>query len=101
MGLRGLGDNACWICGRQIEEHQDEVEFEDFLPEDHYLIRYSDGLFHRECFDQWEEREEYLRQYQLFQENVKQGTNYAEADPQHKEDLLAKLKMLEKMQNDS
>lgn len=49
----------------QDDEH---VGFPAFLPRGHHLHFFSDGLFHRSCYENWIDKEDFLRLYQKFRE---------------------------------
>jgi hypothetical protein len=50
MALLFPGKTPCLLCGKVIEEGEATVGFPAFLGPKHPLSRYSDAVFHAECF---------------------------------------------------
>jgi hypothetical protein len=66
MALLLSGKSECQICGRVIGISDDAAMFPAFLPPSHSLHRYSDGVFHRNCFEASPDREEVERLFARF-----------------------------------
>jgi len=47
---------------------EEYVGFPAFIPAGHALHRFSEGLFHKSCFETWSEKEEYSKLYDRFRE---------------------------------
>ena len=68
MALYFPNTSICLICGRTLLKGEEYVGFSAFLPKGHRLHYFSDGLFHKSCFETWSEKEEYLHLYRRFKE---------------------------------
>lgn len=51
MALIFPGRTPCRICGQPLQSGDDVVALPAFLPPTHELSFFSDGAFHRGCFD--------------------------------------------------
>jgi hypothetical protein len=56
MALLIRGKSTCPLCGAVISATADVVATPAFLRSSHELSRFSDAVFHRECFDAAPER---------------------------------------------
>jgi hypothetical protein len=68
MALMIMGKTECLICRQVIEKSEEHVAFPAFLKAGHRLQRYSDGVFHRRCFDASPDSEEVRRLYSRFRQ---------------------------------
>lgn len=55
-----IGKTTCALCSAAITEEADKIAFPEFLPEGHHLRQYSNAVFHRKCFNEWQRRDEFL-----------------------------------------
>lgn len=51
MALIFPGKTPCLLCGQPLQSVDDVVALPAFLPPTHELSFFSDGAFHRRCFD--------------------------------------------------
>jgi len=58
MGLLIRGKTVCKLCGDVIGGDAEVVAFPAFLKPSHRLARFSDAVFHRQCFEECRERRE-------------------------------------------
>lgn len=58
--------SECQICGQLIETSDELKMFPAFLGASHPLHRYSDGVFHRQCFAASPDRDEVERLFARF-----------------------------------
>jgi hypothetical protein len=65
MALLIPGKTCCSLCGKPVVS--DARLFPAFLAPSHRLHRFSDGVFHGECYLTWEERHEFEELHQKFQ----------------------------------
>ena len=65
------GKTTCVICSELIDLVGDAVAMPPFLRNTHPLWRYSDGIFHKKCFEQSHDRDEVVRLFQLCEEIMK------------------------------
>jgi hypothetical protein len=68
MALFITGTTECLICGTVIERSEDVVAFPAFLKAGHRLQMYSDGVFHRWCYDASPDKEEIEKLYSRFRQ---------------------------------
>lgn len=68
MALLFPGKTECLICGKVIEESDEYVMFPAFLKPGHRLYTYSDGAFHKRCFDASPDKAEVERLYSRFRQ---------------------------------
>ena len=68
MAMYIKGQSECTICGRVIGLEEEHVSFPAFLKRTHRLHKYSDGVFHRSCFEASPDREDVERLYSRFRE---------------------------------
>lgn len=61
MAIYIEGKSECLICGKVIEVTDDVSAFPAFLKNTHRLGLFSDGVFHRACFEASPDREEVKR----------------------------------------
>jgi len=61
------GKTTCGICERVIEAPGDLIMFPAFLGKNHPLHLYSDGAFHRWCFEASHDREAVERAFANYQ----------------------------------
>ena len=60
------GKTKCIECNEIIFSERNTVAFPAFIPTGHKYSKYSDGIFHRECFDKWSDRTEFDLLYQQY-----------------------------------
>ena len=64
MALYNPGFTKCPICNQIVGESQKRTGFTHFIEDDKDpLWRFSDAVFHYDCFMKWECKEEYLKRY--------------------------------------
>lgn len=63
MALYREGITKCHVCGNLVYENQKRTGFTHFLDESDPLWKYSDAVFHYDCFINWVHKEEYLKKY--------------------------------------
>lgn len=68
MALLIRGKSECLLCGRVISADDQVVAFPAFLKADHRLGRFSDGVFHRPCFESCPQRDEVAALYERFRQ---------------------------------
>jgi hypothetical protein len=68
MAIFISGKSTCRICGQVLLQDQEKVGFTHFLPKSHKWWEYSDGVFHRACFESWPDHEEFNKLYKRFRE---------------------------------
>ena len=68
MALLFPGKTRCGICHEIIEDDDNVVGFRAFLRQSHPLWKYSDGVFHQECFNRSPDREAVERLYKKYHE---------------------------------
>lgn len=68
MALFFPGKTVCLLCTKVIFTDNEAISFPAFIPKSHSLHKFSDGVFHKICFQNWEERERFERLYQKNQE---------------------------------
>ena len=73
MAVVIAGRSHCLLCGRIIERSNDAIATPPFLRQSHRLARFSDAVFHRECFEQCSDSDEVQRLLARFQEVMKQA----------------------------
>jgi hypothetical protein len=56
MALFFAGKSKCPLCGKTIEASDDVFATRAFLRNTHRLARFSDAVFHRQCFECCSER---------------------------------------------
>lgn len=66
MGLLFPDKTICLICRKTISSSDDFESFPAFLPNSHPLHKYSEGIFHRGCYENWEKHEEFSDLYNRF-----------------------------------
>lgn len=64
MALYFQGKSRCSLCCEVVNE--DGIAFPAFLAKGHRLGKFSDGLFHENCFENWTDRDEFSRLYEEF-----------------------------------
>lgn len=67
MALFVVGSSKCAICRLVVSTSAEAMLFPAFLEPGHRLHRYSDAVFHRECFEAWIDRVEFVRLLSKFQ----------------------------------
>lgn len=68
MALLFPGKTPCVLCGRVIQNEERAVGFPAFLPKHHRFHRYSDEVFHDQCFQTWPDKFEFERLYQNYRD---------------------------------
>lgn len=68
MALIISKSSKCVLCGNVIGSSEDAIAFPAFIPRGHELAEFSDSVFHRDCFMQWEKHEELDALYRRYQE---------------------------------
>jgi hypothetical protein len=68
MALFITGKTECLICETVIQRSEDAVAFPAFLKAGHRLQMYSDGVFHRRCYDASPEKQEVERLYSRYRQ---------------------------------
>ena len=72
MAIIIKGKTTCPLCKQVIEEDHKVIAFSAFLPEDHYLYKFSDEAFHEDCLKKHEKYEELIKVYKGFNELYEQ-----------------------------
>ena len=72
MALLILGVTTCPLCKNVIKDREEVECFDHFIedPDDSYY-KYSDACFHKECFEKWEMRGEYLKRYAEYEKRTR------------------------------
>jgi hypothetical protein len=68
MALFFPGHSKCVLCEKVIDRQSPVVAFPAFLPPNHRFARFSDGVFHQSCFEEWEGHQEFQKIYGRFEE---------------------------------
>jgi hypothetical protein len=68
MAIFISGKTICPICDRVIRQDEEKVAFSAFLPKSHKWHKFSDGVFHKSCFERWPEYKEFYKLYDRFKE---------------------------------
>lgn len=67
MALIFPGKTTCSLCGKVIFNEDEIVGFPAFIPKSHRLHQFSEGVFHKSCFQEWEDKEEFENLFQKHQ----------------------------------
>ena len=70
MALVTFGKTPCLLCWQPLQDKSDIYAFSVFFDEDDPLFMYSDGAFHKSCFEKWDKRDEYLEKNKAHLEEV-------------------------------
>jgi len=62
------GKTECSICGKTIDDVHDLVGFPAFIGPNHPLHEYSDSAFHKNCFEQWTQKDELQSLYERYRQ---------------------------------
>jgi len=65
MAILFENESKCSICDEILEEKQEKIAWTAFLPPNHYLWRYSDSGMHKNCFENWDHKEEFEKLYRF------------------------------------
>ncbi len=57
MAIIMFGKTTCGICDRVVSAGEPIKSFPAFLKQTHTLAKFSDGVFHAECYDKCPERD--------------------------------------------
>ncbi len=71
MALLFLGKTQCPLCGEIIYSENDVYMFSHFISQNNRLWKYSDSSIHKNCFDKWKDKNEFLELYK-----IKTGQSY-------------------------
>lgn len=63
MALYKEGVTKCPICNALVYANEKHTGFTHFLEDSDPLWKYSDAVFHYDCFMNWEHKEEFLKRY--------------------------------------
>lgn len=66
MALVFPGKTKCLLCGNTIFPEDRYVAFPAFLPVSHSLHFYSDGVFHSDCYDNWDKKDKFDELYDRY-----------------------------------
>lgn len=67
MAITAQGAKHCVLCKLEVQMAE-AVAFPAFIPRGHSLHKYSDCVFHRECFDAWSFADQLSDLYRRFRE---------------------------------
>lgn len=67
MAIVILGKSKCVVCGEIVCEASEANAFPAFIPQGHELSEYSDSVFHRSCFESWEQHEKLASLFDEYQ----------------------------------
>lgn len=67
MALIFPGKTTCSLCGEIVRNEDDVIGFPAFIPKTHRLHQFSEGVFHKTCFQSWEDKEEFESLYNRHQ----------------------------------
>jgi hypothetical protein len=60
------GKSCCVLCGELIATPEIAIAFPAFIPPRHELARFSDQVFHRECYVRWHEHNRFQALYDAY-----------------------------------
>lgn len=60
--------SRCLICGQILHINDEITTFPAFLPSSHKWHKYSDGIFHSECFRTWENSVDFNELFRRYKE---------------------------------
>ncbi|CAM1342626.1 hypothetical protein [Tenacibaculum amylolyticum] len=66
MALIITDSTICSICNQTLKHKDSIISWTAFLPQKHHLWKFSDSGMHKNCFEEWEYKSEfiYLSKYQ-------------------------------------
>ena len=77
MALFFSGETPCSICGYVISEGDDFVGTTHFISDDSDpLWKFSDSVMHRQCYENWEHRDEFTTRYRTMMGGLYPGSHY-------------------------
>ncbi len=68
MAVFLAGKTNCVLCQKPIVSSSDAIGFPAFIPAGHVLSEFSDSVFHTDCFENWEKRDELTQLHDRYQE---------------------------------
>ncbi len=69
MPLIRFGVTLCLLCEQPINSPEDCIAFPHFIEDKQDpLWPYSDAAFHKQCFDAWQRKSEFLRRLRAFEQ---------------------------------
>lgn len=61
MALIILGSTECALCGKVLQEGDEVTSLSPIADKQHPLYQYFDAGLHKQCFENWDKKEEVLR----------------------------------------
>ena len=72
MALILFGRTECPLCSKPIQEGDEYEAFAHFIDNDKDPFwKYSDAVFHRPCFEKWNQRDIFLKRYKIFEDKMR------------------------------
>ncbi len=67
MALVILGVTVCPLCEQPINDPEGFIAFPHFIEDERDPFwPYSDAAFHKQCFDSWSKKKEFLERFRAF-----------------------------------
>jgi hypothetical protein len=66
MALFFSGKTTCLLCGEILQTETEILGFPAFIPKSHSLSEYSEGVFHRNCYENWGRKDEFALLYKKY-----------------------------------